>query len=156
MPRDLDVTVFWSPPNSIEYLRERLEVHRDRVYAIVGRPPPGSQVEPVTFYIGQTRRHTGDRLRDRGHKFERIVAAESRQYNVKVRVGRIEPGTSARVTAALVNDIEALLIGANQPSYNQHYPTPREGTVASIENVTAKGTRLVDEIADWSAPRHTR
>ncbi len=144
-----EVNVFWSSPQAYEYLAYLDESNRDKLYAIVGLSrrvrEDGSRAEKL-FYLGLTHRHTFNRINDANHPFGRVEAVHGAYWEIRVRVGEIDPGVGRRLTGVLVNEVEAAQIYFHQPSFN----TRNTGSYATrdmlIRNRTRHGARTVPSL----------
>lgn len=144
-----EVNVFWSSPQSYEYLAKFEESNRDKLYAIVGRSrrvrEDSSRAEKL-FYLGITHRHTFRRIHDANHPFFRVEATHGAYWEIRVRVGEIDPGVGRRLTGVLVNEVEAAQIYFHQPPLNTRNTRSYSTRDMLIRNRTRQGARTVPSL----------
>lgn len=144
-----EINVFWSSPQSYEHLAKFDESNRDRLYAIVGRcrrpREDGSRSEKL-FYLGLTHRHTFSRINDVNHPFRRVDAAHGAYWDIRFRVGQVDPGVGRRLTTALVNEVEAAQIYFHQPPFNTKNTVSYATRDMLIRNRTRQGTKAVPSL----------
>jgi hypothetical protein len=144
-----EINVYWTSPQAFEYLANFNESNRDKLYAVVGRSrrvrQDGTRSEKL-FYLGLTQRHTFARINDANHPFRTIEQEHDAYWEIRVRVGQIEPGVGRRLTSQLVNEVEAAQIYFHQPPFNSRNTGSYAARDMLIRNRTRQGARAVPSL----------
>lgn len=140
MARRIDI--YWSRPMTLDALGDHAEGRRDCLYAIVGASRswmwPWMRRRRL-FYLGFSERHIFDRLADPDHKLELIRRRHERRWDIRVRVGHVDPGENRRLSRRLALEVESALIWWHTPEYNVASTRTFTGRDMTIRNLTESG-----------------
>ena len=96
----------------------------DYFYMVILEKKKHGKLDYNIMYIGMTYdQWITDRFK-KHHKYWKIVYDKFGKDWVYVKIGKLIPTKERKITKRLVQDVEAHLILATQPPYNEQYPTP--------------------------------